>query len=87
MKLEKEGKPLKIVVYAICKDEEQFVDRWMDSMSEADQVVVLDTGSTDGTVEKLRARGAEVTVETVVPWRFDVARNRSLDLVHLVLQR
>ena len=25
---------MKIVVYAICKDEEQFVDRWMDSMSE-----------------------------------------------------
>ena len=72
---------MKIVVYAICKDEAQFVDRWMDSMSEADQVVVLDTGSTDGTAEKLRARGAAVTVETVVPWRFDAARNRSLDLV------
>ncbi len=72
---------MKIVVYAICKDEVQFVDRWMDSMEEADQVVVLDTGSTDGTPEKLRARGAEVTVETVRPWRFDTARNRSLALV------
>ena len=29
----------------------------MDPMSEVDQVVVLDTGSTDGTVERLRARG------------------------------
>ena len=46
----------KVCVYAICKNEEQFVDRWMDSMSEADQVVVLDTGSEDGTVERLRAR-------------------------------
>jgi len=72
---------LKIVVYAICKNEAQFVDRWMDSMSEADQVVVLDTGSTDGTPEALRRRGAEVTVETVSPWRFDTARNRSLELV------
>ena len=72
---------MKIVVYAICKDEVQFVDRWMDSMGEADRVVVLDTGSTDGTVEQLRARGAEVTVETVMPWRFDTARNRSLALV------
>ena len=43
----------KVCVYAICKNEEQFVDRWMDSMSEADQVVVLDTGSEDGTVERL----------------------------------
>ena len=72
---------MKIVVYAICKNEVQFADRWMDSMSEADQVVVLDTGSTDGAPEALRRRGAEVTVETVSPWRFDTARNRSLELV------
>lgn len=71
----------KVCVYAICKNEEQFADRWMDSMSEADQVVVLDTGSDDGTVEKLRGRGAQVTVEAVSPWRFDAARNRSLELV------
>lgn len=70
-----------VYVYAICKNEERFADRWMDSMSEADGVVVLDTGSDDATVEKLRARGAEVTVEAVVPWRFDTARNRSLELV------
>lgn len=70
-----------VCVYAICKDEENFVDRWMDSMSEADRVVVLDTGSTDKTVEKLRARGAEVTQEQITPWRFDTARNRSLELV------
>lgn len=47
----------KVCVYAICKNEEQFVERWMNSMSEADRVVVLDTGSEDGTVEKLRERG------------------------------
>lgn len=34
---------MRIAVYAICKNESQFVDRWMDSMSEADQVVVLGT--------------------------------------------
>lgn len=72
---------MKVVVYAICKNEEAFVDRWMDSMSEADQIVVLDTGSTDHTVEKLRKRGATVIEETISPWRFDVARNRSLELV------
>lgn len=70
-----------VCVYAICKNEAQFVDRWMDSMSEADRVVVLDTGSTDATVQALRARGAEVTEEEIVPWRFDAARNRSLELV------
>ena len=72
---------MKIVVYAICKNEAQFVDRWMDSMEEADRVVVLDTGSTDDTVARLEARGASVTVETISPWRFDAARNRSLELV------
>ena len=72
---------MKIVVYAICKNEAQFVSRWIKSMSEADQIVVLDTGSTDDTVQRLRALGAQVTVETIYPWRFDVARNRSLDLI------
>lgn len=72
---------MKIVVYAICKNEAQFVSRWIKSMSEADQIVVLDTGSTDDTVQRLRALGAQVTVETICPWRFDVARNRSLELV------
>ena len=72
---------MKIAVYAICKNESQFADRWMDSMSEADQVVVLDTGSTDDTVERLRARGAAVFQQVFQPWRFDTARNRSLELV------
>ncbi len=69
----------KICVYAICKNEEQFVDRWMDAVSEADLVVVADTGSEDATVERLRARGAEVYSEVVRPWRFDVARNKAMD--------
>lgn len=72
---------LRIAVYAICKNEEHFVDRWMDSMQEADMVVVADTGSNDGTVEKLKARGAIVNIVKVDPWRFDVARNISLNFV------
>ena len=72
---------MKIVVYAIAKNEAQFVRRWMESMSEADEIVVLDTGSTDETPELLRAMGAKVTEETITPWRFDTARNRSLELV------
>lgn len=68
----------KVCVYAISKNEEKFVDRWMDSMSEADEVIVTDTGSVDGTVERLRERGAVVYAETFTPWRFDRARNASL---------
>lgn len=72
---------MKIAVYAISKNEEKFVDAWVASMSEADAIYVLDTGSQDGTVARFRAHG--VTVETAVidPWRFDVARNRALDMV------
>lgn len=71
----------KVCVYAICKNEEKFVDRWMDSMSEADLIVVTDTGSDDKTAEKLLSRGAVVYVDPVKPWRFDAARNLSLDHV------
>ena len=71
----------KVYVYAICKNEEQFVSRWMASMQEADGVYVLDTGSEDNTVEKLRKAGAHVVQEVISPFRFDTARSRSLSLV------
>ena len=71
----------KICVYTICRNEEKFVDRWMDSMSEADMVIVTDTGSEDETVKKLRERGAVVYEEKVDPWRFDTARNIAMDHV------
>lgn len=71
----------KICVYAISKNESKFVDRWVDSMQEADEIYVLDTGSTDDTVEKLKKRGVHVTEKQIKPWRFDIARNLSLELV------
>ena len=71
----------KICVYAIAKNESQFAERWYSSMKEADCVVVLDTGSTDDTVEKLRNLGAIVEQKIINPWRFDVARNESMKLI------
>ena len=71
----------KICVYAISKNEEKFVDRFMDSLKEIDKVYVLDTGSTDDTVSKLKQRGAIVEQKIIDPWRFDVARNLSLKMV------
>ena len=71
----------KVCVYAICKNEEKFIDRWVESMKEADSIYVLDTGSTDNSVEMLKERGVNVSVCEINPWRFDVARNKALELV------
>ena len=72
---------MKVCVYAIAKNEEKFVDRWVTSMQEADCICVLDTGSEDKTVEKLADWGVTVRQEIIDPWRFDVARNRSLAMI------
>jgi glycosyltransferase involved in cell wall biosynthesis len=75
-------KNLKIAVYTICKNESKFVDTFMNCVKhEADAVYVTDTGSTDDTVEKLKAHGAIVNSIVVNPWRFDDPRNISLSFV------
>lgn len=71
----------KVCVYAISKNEEKFVKRWYESMKEADEIYVLDTGSSDNTVKLLRSLNVHVTTKEIKPWRFDVARNLSLDLL------
>ena len=74
---------MKICVYAISKNEEKFVKRWYESMKEADEIYVLDTGSNDKTVKLLKNLGVHVKTKNIKPWRFDVARNESLKLVPL----
>ncbi len=70
-----------VCVYAICKDEEKHIHRWMDSMSEADYIVVADTGSKDNSVKMLKERGAIVENIKVEPFRFDKARNLSMQYI------
>lgn len=74
-------KKYKICVYAICKNEIKFVERWIKSMSEADYIAVLDTGSEDGTFERLKELGVITEQKIIKPWRFDVARNESMKLI------
>lgn len=71
---------MKVSVYAITRNERKFTDRWYASMKEADEVCVLDTGSDDGTAERLRELGCRVEVRTYPEWRFDVPRNDSMAL-------
>lgn len=74
-------KNYKIAIYTICKNEQKFVSRWAENVFEADEVIALDTGSTDNTVIELKKFGIKVYSEKIEPWRFDTARNISLSYV------
>lgn len=74
-------KKLKIAVYAISKNEEQFVERFCDSAKDADMILIADTGSTDKTVQKALECGAKVHDIFIKPWRFDKARDTALALI------
>lgn len=71
----------KVYVYAICKNESKHIKRWYESMKEADDIFVLDTGSTDESVELLKKYKINYKTEIINPWRFDTARNKSLEMV------
>jgi tetratricopeptide (TPR) repeat protein len=72
---------MKIAVYAISKNEEQFVKRFCESAKDADLILIADTGSTDNTVQLAKEYGAVVHSIYVAPWRFDKAREASLVLL------
>ena len=74
---------MKISVYTIAKNEEQFVKRWYESAKDADHLFILDTGSTDSTVEIAKELGIVVKTDNIVPWRFDAARNKALESLPL----
>lgn len=76
-------KKYKIYVYAICKNEETHINRWYESMKEADNIFVLDTGSTDNSVKLLKNLGVNVVSKKYEDFKFDEARNDSLNLVPL----
>jgi glycosyltransferase involved in cell wall biosynthesis len=72
---------MKICVYAIAKNEEQNIEGWYESAKDADQLVLLDTGSDDDTYDMSRRLGIETYRAEIVPWRFDDARNKALSYV------
>lgn len=73
---------MKICVYAICKNEEKFIERWLKSADEADYICVLDTGSSDRTIELLKKNPKVILGQKIFnPFRFDVARNESMKLI------
>ena len=79
---------VKVCVYAICKNEEKFVERWLEAVDEADYIAVLDTGSTDNTKNLFDEYSLNNPGKLIFKcydygndFRFDTARNDSLKLV------
>lgn len=72
---------MKLCVYAIAKNESKFIERWYNSVKEADYVCVLDTGSTDDTFEKLKKLNIITNQKKYDNFRFDIARNDSMILI------
>jgi glycosyltransferase involved in cell wall biosynthesis len=69
---------MKVAIYTIALNEEQFVERWYESAKNADYLLIADTGSTDKTVELAKSLGINVVSVAISPWRFDDARNAAM---------
>lgn len=72
---------MKLGVYAICKNEINNLDKWYDSVKVADYICVLDTGSTDGTWEKLQSLPIICKQTQITPWDFGEARTLAFTLL------
>lgn len=68
-------------VYAIAKNEARHIERWDESSRDADSRIIVDTGSSDDTVDLARSLGIEVHEHPLDPFAFDKARNIALSYV------
>ena len=66
-------------VILITKNESADIDACLDSVAFADEWIVVDSGSTDGTAEQARRFGARVTITSDWPG-FGAQKQRALDL-------
>jgi glycosyltransferase involved in cell wall biosynthesis len=66
-------------VIVIARDEEASIGRTLASVAFADEIVVVDSGSSDRTVDIARSHGAKVTVTADWPG-FGPQKNRALEL-------
>lgn len=72
---------MKIGIYAACLNEFEHIDAWYESCKQADVICVADTGSNDGSLERLKELGCQVTSIAITPWRFDDAFNCAMYLL------
>lgn len=69
---------MKVAVYTIALNEEKHVERWFNSVKDADYILIADTGSTDKTVKIAKKLGINVVNVLIKPFRFDTSRNAAL---------
>jgi hypothetical protein len=72
--------------YTICRNEHQYVEKWLYYTKAFDYRVILDTGSTDGTFEAFQSAAKHdsnliLEQREFTPWRFDTARIFNLSMV------
>ena len=74
---------MEVTLYAISKNEEKNIDRFIQNSKKFHHTVVVDTGSTDRTVELLKEAGIEVYEHSQSREEFDFskARNQALSYV------
>lgn len=71
---------VRIAVYSPAKNEERHVKDWYESAQDADEILLVDTGSTDSTPH-VQYAGMRIEKICISPWRFDDAFNACLALV------
>lgn len=72
----------KIYIYSICKNEIANIEGFIKQSKEADGLILVDTGSTDGTREWLKDHGIKYyDYPYKERFRFDEARNYALSLI------
>ena len=74
---------MKVTLYAIAKNEEKNIEKFLLNAKKFDDVVVVDTGSTDDTVQLLKEANIKVYEHSQTREEFDfsVARNQALSYV------
>jgi len=75
-------------IYSFYSDHKSVISEFLDSVRDADEIILCDTGSTDGSsdvIKKFISRNPGTNIKVVSvsisPWRYDDIRNIGLSLI------